>query len=201
MYDVEMLPERVTVKVMSDNAGYVDATRVGNREIPFAQLLDLVVAVAGLDAARIRTILRAGTATNAAYRYRWAPIQADEPEIVALLGRFPQPDPTRAFDVNRCLLARIRAGVETIELSRDVASRLPRGLKQSFWDILMEIARLRTPKYETYSHRDGADIYFMDLDSATERLLKQAAPLLAVSRTAEQVSGLPLERVTMYVKR
>jgi len=200
-----MLPERIQVKVMSDSAGYIETTQVTNREIPFAQLLDLVVAVAGLDAARIKTILRAGTAANAAYRYRWAPILAEEPEIAALLGRFPQPDPTRPFDASRCLLARIRAGVETIELPRDMAStpasRLPRGQKQSFWEILIDISRLRTPKYETYSHRDGADIYLMELDPATERLLKQAAPLLAVNRTAEQVSGLPLERVTMYVKR
>jgi hypothetical protein len=196
-----MLPERVQVKVMSDSAGYIETTRVTNREIPFAQLLELVVAVAGLDTARIRTILRAGTATNAANRYRWPPIVAEEPEIAVLLGRFPQPDPTRAFDANRCLLARIRAGVETIELPRDVASRPQRGQKQSFWDILIDVARLRTPKYETYSHRDGADLYTMDLDPAAERLLKQAAPLLAVNRTAEQVAGLPLERVTMYVKR
>ena len=196
-----MLPERVQVKVMSDSAGYIETTRVANREIPFAQLLDLVVAVAGLDAARIVTILRVGTATNASYRYRWASIHAEEPEIAAMLGRFPQPDPTRAFDASRCLLARIRAGVETIELPRDVASRAQRGQKQSFWDILMDIGKLRTPRYETYSHRDGADIYIMDLDPGTERLLKQAAPLLTVNRTVEQVSGLPLDRVTMYVKR
>jgi hypothetical protein len=203
---IVMLPERIQVKVMSDSAGYIETTRVANREIPFAQLLDLVVAVAGLDAARIRTILRAGTAANASYRYRWAPIHAEEPEIAAMLGRFPQPDPARPFDASRCLLARIRAGVETIELPRDVASLLQRGQKQSFWDVLMdvalvEIAKSRAPRYETYSHRDGADIYLMELDPATERVLKQAAPLLAVNRTAEQVSGLPLERVTMYVKR
>lgn len=196
-----MLPERVLVKILSDDAGYVDATRVGAREIPFAQLLDLLVAVAGLDAARIRTILRAGTTVNGAYRYRWAAIVAEESEIAPLLARFPQPDPSRPFDAERCLLARIRAGVETIDLPRDVASRLQRGQKQSFWDVLIDVARLRAPAYETYSYRDGADLYTFTPDPAAERMLKLGAPLLTVSRTAEQVSGLPLERVTMYVKR
>src|ERR1700748_3761175 len=103
-----MLPDHLRVKVMSDSAGYIETTAVTTREIPFAQLLDLLVAVAGLDAARIRTILRAGTAVNASYRYRWAPIAADEAEIAPLLSRFPQPDPSRPFNAERCLLARIR---------------------------------------------------------------------------------------------
>ncbi len=196
-----MVPETVQVKVMSDNAGFIETSRVGNREIPFTQLLELVVAVAGLDAARIRTILRAGTATNAAFRYRWAPIVAEDSEISGMLGRFPQPDPLRPFNAERCLLARIRAGVETIQLPRDVASVRGRGQGQSFWGVLMEVAAARVPKYDSYSYRDGADLYTVDLDSASETVLRQAAPMLAPNRTVEQLTGLPLERVTLYVKR
>jgi len=40
-------------------AAYVDTTRVAHREVPFAQLFDMLVAVSGLDPARITTILGA----------------------------------------------------------------------------------------------------------------------------------------------
>jgi hypothetical protein len=200
-----MLPEVVQVRVLSDGAGYIDTTRVAHREIPFTQLLDLVVAVAGLNPARIATILRAGTATNAGFRYRWPTISSETGEILPLLERFPKPDPSRAFNADRCLLARIRAGVETIELPRDTASRThsskPRLQSSSFWDVLMNVAVARGPRYDNYSYRDGADLYRVDLATADEELLRQAAPLLTVERTAEQVGGLPLERITLYVKR
>jgi hypothetical protein len=196
-----MLPEMVQVRVLSDGAGYIDTTRVAHRQIPFPQLLDLVVAIAGLDPARIVTILRAGTATNAGYRYRWTAIQSTAAEIVPLLERFPKPDTARVFDAERCLLARIRAGVETIELPRDKASERQRGQSGSFWDVLIALAVARGPRYDNYSYRDGADLYVMDLTAADEALLRQAAPLLTNLRTAEQVGGLPLDRLILYVKR
>jgi hypothetical protein len=195
------LPEIVRVRVIPDGAGYVDTNRVGHSEIPFAKLLEMVVAVAGLDRARIATILRAGTVTLGANRYRWEPIAADGAEIAPLLEVFPKPDPLRPFEASRCLLARIRAGVETIELPREMASRLRRLQEVSFWDVLMATVSARIPRYDTYSYREGADLYSVDLNSEDERRLRQAAALLAVDRTAEQVTGLPLDRVILYVKR
>jgi hypothetical protein len=194
-------PEIVRVRVIPDGAGYVDTNRVGHREIPFPKLLEMVVAVAGLDPARIGMILRAGTVTLGAYRYRWEAIAMDGAEIAPLLEPFPKSDPLRPFDASRCLLARIRAGVETIELPREMASR--RRLLQdiSFWDVLMGAASARIPRYDTYSHREGADLYSLDLTPEDERRLRQAAPLLAVDRTAEQITGLPLDRMILYVKR
>ena len=204
-YYGSVAPETLQVKVMSDGAGYIDTTRVAHREILFAQLLDLLVAVAGLDAARIVTILRAGTTANGGYRYRWQSIIVPEAEIQEMLRRFPQPDPARPFNPARCLLARIRAGVETIDLPRETASRPSRGNKRAqqnnFWDVLMSVAGARIPCYDGYSYRDGADLYRVDLGSSDERILREAAPLLTVQRTAEQVGALPLERVILYVKR
>ncbi len=196
-----MIPESVRVRVMSDGAAYVDANRVGHTEIPFAKLLEMVVAVAGLDSARIPTILRAGTVTIGENRYRWDPITVDAAAIAPLLDAFPKPDPSRAFDASRCLLARIRAGVETIDLPRDMATRKRSRDGITFWDALMDTAASRAPQYSTYSFRDGADLYTLDLSADDERLLRDAAPLLAIARTAEQVASLPLERVTFYVKR
>jgi hypothetical protein len=189
------------MRVMSDAAGYIDTTHVAHREIAFAELLDLVVAVAGLDAPRIAVLLKAGTAVVNAYRYRWSPILVEEAELTGLLGRFPRPQPERPFDASRCLLARIRAGVETIQLPRESAARRARRQEQSFWDVLMDLARARIPIYETFSYRDGADIYSFQPSTAEEQVLRRAAALLPVERTAEQVTGLPLEKVTLYVKR
>lgn len=186
---------------MSDNAAYVDTTRVAHREVPFAQLLDMLVAVAGLDPARIATILGAGTVTLGAYRYRWEGITTSEQEVTPMLEHFPKPDPTRPFDASRCLLARIRAGVETIDLPRDAASKRRLLQKQDFWEVLMGTVAGRALKYDTYSYRDGADLYVLDLSADDERWLREASPLLTVARTAEQVAGLPLDRLTLYVKR
>ena len=193
------LPEIVRVRVIPDGAGYVDTNRVGHSEIAFPKLLEMVVAVAGLDMARISTILRAGTVLLGGNRYRWQPIVVEEAEVAPLLAPFPKADPTRPFDSSRCLLARIRAGVETIDLPREMASRRGRAQATTFWDVLLDVAR--TPQYASYSYREGADLYSLELNSQDERRLRQAAPLLAVGRTAERVAGLPLERVTFYVKR
>ncbi len=194
-------PEIVRVRIIPDGAGYVDTNRVAHREISFAKLLEIVVAVAGLDPARIGTILRAGTVTLGAFRYRWETIAVDGAEIALLLELFPKADPARPFDASRCLLARIRAGVETIELPREMASRRRLLQNSDFWDVLMSAAIAGAPRYDSYSYREGADLYTLDLNSGDERRLRQAAPLLAVDRTAEQITGLPLERVTFYVKR
>jgi len=186
---------------MSDNAAYVETTRVGHSDIPFTQLLELVVAVAGLDLSRIRTILAAGTATNGGRRYRWQPMEAGNDDLAPLLERFPKPDPARRFDASRCLLARIRAGVETIELPRETASARRLGQQQDFWAVLIAMVAAHEPRYETFSYRDGADLYIVDLQPQEERGLREAAGLLTIARTAEQVARLPLERVTLYVKR
>ena len=193
------LPERVRIKVMSDAAGYIEVTRVGQREIAFEQLLELVVSVAGLDAARIATILGAGTAVVGDHRYRWAPVPAEARELAAMLDRFPKPEPDRRFDSERCMLVKIRAGVETIELPREAAARRRLLQKQSFWDVLMGLPR--NLHYETYSHRDRADVYSFEPTADEEQALRRAAPLLRMDRTAEQITGLPLEKVTLYVSR
>jgi hypothetical protein len=195
------LPERVRVKAMSDDAGYIDVTRVTHQEIAFDRLLDLVVAVAGLDASRIATILGAGTAVVGEHRYRWTPIAAEEAEIQPRLERFPKPEPGRPFHQDRCLFARIHAGVETIELSRESAAKRRLLSKRSFWEALMALSTARELRYETYSHRDQADIYSFEPTTDEEQALRRAAPLLRVDRTAEQITGLPLEKVTLYVRR
>ena len=199
------LPERVRVKLMSDAAGYIEMTRVMERDLAFDELLRMVVSVAGLDAGRIRAILRAGTAVAGPYRYRWTPLEiedaGEEADLAARLARFPHAEPDRPFDPARCLLARIRAGVETIELPREAAERRRFTEKRSFWDVLMERSAARIPRYETFSHREQADVYSYEPTPEDEQALRGAASLLRAARTAEQVTGLPLEKVTLYVKR
>lgn len=195
------VPEKVQVRVMSDAAGFIDMTRVAHREVPFAEVLDMLVAVAGLDPPRIVTLLKSGTAVINAYRYRWPPLVMDAAEIAPLLERFPRPQPERPFDVERCLQAKIRAGVETILLPRESAARPRPGKKENFWDALMAVAKQHGPSYDTYSYRDGADLYSFVPSSAEEQTLRRAAHLLQVDRTAEQITGLPLEKIVLYVKR
>jgi len=195
------LPEQVRVKLLSDAAEYVSLTRVMQRDFPMAELLEAVVAVAGKDPERLRQILRAGSMVLGQYRYRWAPLEAEAAELEPLLARFPNPQPDRPFQVERCVYASILAGVETIELPREQAARRRLLRKGSFWEVLMAVAVARAPRYQTYSYRNRADVYvFEPTDDDVERL-RGAATLLNIPRAEERLRTLPLEKVTLFVNR
>jgi len=195
------LPERVRVKLLSEVAEYVSATRVVQRDFPIAELLEAVVSVGGKNAERVGQILGAGSMVVGDYRYRWEPLRAASAEIEPLLTRFPDPQPDRPFDAARCVYAILHAGVETIRLPREEAARRRFLKKASFWDTLMNVAAARTPRYHTYSYRDRADVYVFEPTAEEERRLRDAAPLLPVQRTEERIRALPLEKITLLVNR
>lgn len=195
------LPERVRVKLISEVAEYISTAPVVQRDFPFAELLEAVVAVAGKRPERLQQILRAGSMVLGTYRYRWPPLEADAAELARLLAGFPDPQPDRSFQADRCVFAAIGAGVETIELPREQAAR--RGLlrKESFWEVLMGVAVARAPRYQTYSYRNRADVYSFEPTGDDVERLRAAAPLLRAPRTEERIRILPLEKVTLFVNR
>ncbi len=195
------LPERVRVKLMSETAEYISTSPVVQRDYPISELLEAVVSVVGKNPERLRQILRAGSVVVDNYRHRWAPLEADAGELAPLLARFPDPLPERPFQVERCVFATISAGVETIELPREQAARRRFLKKLAFWDVLMEVAAARGPRYQTYSYRNRADVYAFEPTRDDERRLREAASLLRAERTEQQIRSLPLEKVTLFVNR
>ena len=195
------LPERVRVKLMSDAAEYISMTRVMQRDFPMAELLEAVVAVGGKNPERLHQILRAGSMVLGQYRYRWEPLEADATDLAAVLARFPDPEPDRPFQVERCVYATVHAGVETIELPREQVARRRWLQKSSFWETLMEVAAARAPRYESYSYRNRADVYAFEPTQEDVERLRGAATLLHAARTEERIRILPLEKVTLLVNR
>ena len=119
------LPGRVRVKLMSDAAEYISMTRVMQCDFPMAELLEAVVAVGGKNPERLLQILRAGSMVLGQYCYRWEPLEADATDLAPLLARFPDSQPDRPFQVERCVHAAICAGVEMIELPREAGGPPP----------------------------------------------------------------------------
>ena len=195
------LPERVRVKLLADDAGYISSARVLERDYTIPELLEALVSVAGKNAARLRQILRAGSVVVDRYRHRWPPIEASEEELLPLLGRFPDARPDRPFEPERCVHARIRAGVETLELARDEASRRKLFRRETFWDALMEVAVAAVPAYQEYSYHFRADVYAFTPDAAQQERLRDAAPLSGMERLEHRLGRLPVERIFLLVNR
>ena len=195
------LPERVRVKLMSEAAEYISMTRVIERDFPMAELLEAVVAVSGKNPERLQQILRAGSMVLGQHRYRWEPLEADATDLAPLLACIPDPRPDRPFQVERCVYAAIHAGVETIELPREQVARRRWLQKNSFWEVLMEVARARAPCYQSYSYRTRADVYAFEPTQEDVERLRGAAVLLHTPRTKERIRTLPLEKVTLLVNR
>lgn len=178
------LPEIIPVKLSSEDAASIAMTRVVVEEMSPAQLVELLVGVAGKDAGRIRALLLRGSVVSGATRFRWPPLETAAGEIEAALRGFPDPDPARAFDPMRCTRVRLRGPSRTVYVARETASR--RGLlrRRTLWDALMAIAGRSVPEYVEYSYRERADQYQVKLTA------EAAAELGAFGFAAELVEYL-----------
>src|SRR2546428_12753199 len=91
------LPENISVRYTEDEAGYISVRPVVRQSFQLAELADMVVSVAGKNAARVAQIFRAGTVVYNGYRYWWEGFSAQHDEISALLAPFPEDDASRPF--------------------------------------------------------------------------------------------------------
>src|SRR5215472_6237029 len=91
------LPEQITVRYTEEDAGYMSVRPVVKQTFRLHELVDMVVSVAGKDAARVQQIFRSGTVVYHGYRYWWDALSTDLPEIERLLAPFPEDDPARPF--------------------------------------------------------------------------------------------------------
>src|SRR3989442_12610301 len=91
------LPENISVRYTEDEAGYISVRPVVRQSFQLAELADMVVSVAGKNAARVAQIFRAGTVVYNGYRYWWQGFSTQHDEISALLAPFPEDDASRPF--------------------------------------------------------------------------------------------------------
>jgi hypothetical protein len=161
------LPEQIPVRYTEEEAGYVSVRPVVKQVFRLNELADMVVSVAGKDAARAQQIFRNGTVVYNGYRYSWEGIPADLPEIDSLLRPFPDDDPTRPFkpEEAKSVLFEMGGGAQrnTVEIFRADASGKKLFGKNSPWDMLVECAHDSPALYEKYSHARKADLYRISL--------------------------------------
>jgi hypothetical protein len=189
------LPETIPVRYTEEEAGYVTVRPLVRQTFRLDELLDMILSVAGKDAARVRQLLHSGTVVYHFYRYSWAGFDASETELAAALTHFPDADPSRPFPALLCTSA-LFDGPGTnpkrlLELDHATASkrRLFRG--QSFWRRLLEIAAAGNPAYQEYSYSRRADLYRFDLNAENISRMEEAAERLATGKLRSALRVLP----------
>ena len=176
-------------------------TPVARRDMSAAELIDRILAVTGKNPKRILEILSRGTFVAGASRYRWEPITATGPELAARLDQFPDPDPGRPFDAERCSLIVMRGHRGAVSLSRDVASQKRFLKKRSFWDVLLPALAALAPSYQRYCYSERADVYSVRLTLDSVQELLENAKLLKYSSIIGQLNYLDATNAELFVER
>lgn len=192
-------PATIRVKLSTEAAGDISITPVVVQEIPLVELIERMLPVTGKDVARIRELLRRGTLVSGASRFRWTGWEAEPPDLETLLAQFPDPDPSRPFAGATCVQATLRSRNRRLELTREVGARRRWLRRQSFWDVLLEVAAAAS--YQDYSYKERADLYRLTLSSDAAARLRRAARLLRHSTLAREIETAPLESVDLFTPR
>jgi hypothetical protein len=171
------LPNQIPLRYTEEDAGFVSVRPVVKQTFQLHELVDMVVSVAGKDAARIQQIFRSGTVVYNGYRYWWDALQADREEIERLLLPFPNDDPSRPFDPEQAtaVLLEIGGGAQrsVVEITRQDAAQKKLFAKHSPWGVLTNFASGKSLRYEKYAHARRADLFRLSLP------FDQAQPFLA----------------------
>jgi hypothetical protein len=197
------LPETIPVRYTEEEAGYVTVRPLVRQTFRLDELLDMILSVAGKDAARVRQLLHSGTVVYHFYRYSWNGFDADETELAAALARFPDADPSRPFAASQCTNAVFDdAGANPrhlLDLNREAASRRRLFRGKSFWEGLLEIAVEEKPAYQKYSYSRRADLYRLDLDAENAARIEDAANRLASGKLRSALRVLPSAACILFV--
>src|SRR5579863_7613183 len=128
-----------------------------------AELVDMIVRVAGKDSERVQQILRSGTIVFHSFRYWW---QGFEPDMAALgeaLATYPDADSSRAFHAEDCseivLESSGSPARHALRITRGEARKRRLLRSHSFWDCLLDFAKENTPRYREYSYAAHAAVY------------------------------------------
>jgi len=171
------LPNQIPVRYTEEDAGFISVRPVIKQIFQLRELVDMVVSVAGKDAARVQQIFRTGSVVYNGYRYWWEGLPAEREEVEQLLVPFPDDDPSRPFDPETAtgVLLEIGGGAQrtVVEITRQDAAQKKLFAKHSPWDVLTNFASGKSLRYEKYAHARRADLFRLSLP------FDQAQPLLA----------------------
>ena len=180
------LPEHIPVRYTEEDAAYVSLRPVVKQVFSLHELADMLVSIAGKDAARVQQILRSGTAVYHGYRYWWDSISAEASDVASLLAPFPGDESARPFEPTRATAALLEMGGGTqchvAEIPREEAAAKKFLGRLSPWQLLLRSVASHPARYDKYSHARRADLFRISLPYGdAEQLL--AALLAAASRS------------------
>jgi len=172
------LSETIAMRFTEEDAGYVTVRPVVKQTFRLAELADMVVSVTGKNVPRVQQIFSAGTVVYNGYRYWWDGFSSNENEVTGLLALFPDDAPARLFNPEEVTAVSLEIGGGTqrslVDITRREASAKRLFQKRSPWEILLDAAKVSTPRYERYSHGERADVYRVHLSpEMAAALLKQ----------------------------
>jgi hypothetical protein len=197
------LPEQIPVRYTEEEAGYVSMRPVVKQVFRLNELTDMVVSVAGKDAARVQQIFHSGTVVYNGYRYWWDGISAELREIEQLLTPFPDDDSARPFDPSKAVavLLEIGGGTQrsTVEINREEASQKKLFAKSSPWAFLLRVAESAPPRYEKYSYSRKGDLFRLTLPHQTASNLIVAMRAVAPRSLRHRWSTLRPPAAIMFV--
>lgn len=195
------LPQTIRVKLSSEAAEAISLTPVVVQELPIRELIGHLLGVTGKDHTRIRELLLRGTLVSGASRFRWAGWEADLEGIRGILATFPDPEPERRFQAERCVRATLRGGRQAIEIPREAGTRKGLFQRQTFWDLLMDVIGEEGMAYAGYSYRERADRYLRELTIPEAARLREGSGLVKYSTLSEQVRTVAFLQAELWVER
>lgn len=195
------LPETISCKVSSESAGYVTMVAVARVNLPLEELASKVLGVCGKDPARIARILLRGSLVSGDSRFRWDPFSLTPDELRKLLARFPDHDPEREFDLQRCDRMLLRGTRGEFEIGREVGQQRRFLRRENFWDPALALLALQSPRCERYSYSERADVFAAELKGQTLERFRGLGRLLRFSSLEAQVRALPASQATLLVTR
>ena len=182
------LPETIAVKYTEEEAEYLSMRPLVRQTFRAPELVDMIVQVAGKDAARVQQILHAGTIVFHSFRYWWQGFDPDAAALAEILASYPDAEPSRSFRAADCVEVILESSGSpprhSLRISKESASnasplqKIARALrnKPSFWQVLMNFAEEAHPRYREYSYTRRADLYSIALSAAQiARLAHEAA--------------------------
>jgi hypothetical protein len=126
-------------------------------------------------------------------------VEATHEEIRRMLGQFPDPEPWRDFESQKCVRVCLRDALRHLEVTREAGLEKRLFQRQTFWNILM--ATVPSPAYADYSYRDRADRFTATLDAEQIRAIREAAPLLKYTKLEEGIATMRLHTLDLYTVR
>ena len=195
------LPPTIRVKLSSEAAESISLTPVVVQELAVPELIEHMLGITGKDEARIRELLKRGTLVSGASRFRWVGWEAERADIREVLATFPDADPSRRFEVERCVRATLRGGRQTLEIPREVGARKGLFQRTSFWQLLMEVAGAGDATYGGYSYRDRADRYSRVFTVAEAERIRAGCEAVRFSTLRDQIRSVGFTQVEMYCER